>query len=474
MRTSSTSVFPPSADHKKIDQYIVFTVVASNSNFDLTHYYVFASGSDAIHMATDTASQPAVGETRYIVRVDSAKLPVEFPFGDVSNTVNGEAIEGSDVFLVNGQTRSKFYSSERFIDNDVYGFTNSAGDVHVSFVTHPSRSFETSSGGPFFRDINTNNGGAYGSLTFYMNSFHTQTEDWRQGFHGPYALAFTRSGIPKQKEVDFSFWADLGISGYVPDSSRGTVSGTASGTDTAFATVVHWYNADYQYWTYASSSGAFTSPAMMPGTYTMVLYQGELSVATQQVSVAAGGTASANIAAQSDIVTGDHTTVFRIGDWDGQPTGFRNAASQLRMHPSDSRMASWGPVTFSVGSSSVGDFPMALFKAVNSPVTINLSLDAAVGGEAVLRVGTTLAFAGGRPSVSVNGYTQSFGAPTAIDSRGVTRGAYRGRGNVYDVAIPAGTLVAGANTITIEVISGSSGDAYLSPNFVFDAVELFY
>jgi rhamnogalacturonan endolyase len=45
---------------------------------------------------------------------------------------------------------------------------------------------------------------------------------------------------------------------------------------------------------------------------------------------------------------------------------------------------------------------------------------------------------------------------------------------VYDVKIPAGTLVAGANTISIEVISGSSGDTFLSPNFVFDAVELFH
>lgn len=425
-------------------------------------------------MATNTASQPAVGETRYIVRVDSSLLPVEFPFGEVSTTVDGEAIEGSDVYLVDGQTRSKFYSSERFIDEDAYGFTNSAGDTHISFVPHPSRSFETSSGGPFFRDINTNNGGAYGSLTFYMNSGHTQTEEYRQGFHGPYALVFTRSGVPKSSEIDFSFWADLGISGYIADADRGTVSGTASGTDTTFQTVLHWYNTDYQYWAYTDSSGAFTSPSMVPGTYTQVLYQGELNVASQDVTVTAGGTASADIAATSDIVTGERTTVFQIGDWDGQPTGFLNAENQLRMHPSDSRMASWGPVTFTVGTSTAADLPMAVFKAVNSPVTIDLDLDAAVDGEATLRVGTTLSFAGGRPSVAVNEYTQSFDAPSNINSRGVTRGAYRGFGDVYDVTIPAGTLVAGANTITIDVISGSSGDTYLSPNFVFDAVELFY
>jgi subtilase family serine protease len=57
-------------------------------------------------------------------------------------------------------------------------------------------------------------------------------------------------------------------------------------------------------------------------------------------------------------------------------------------------------------------------------------------------------------------------APTNIDSRGVTRGAYRGLGEVYDCTIPSGTLVAGTNTVTITVISGSSGDVYLSPNVV--------
>jgi rhamnogalacturonan endolyase len=61
-------------------------------------------------------------------------------------------------------------------------------------------------------------------------------------------------------------------------------------------------------------------------------------------------------------------------------------------------------------------------------------------------------------------------APKAIDSRAVTRGAYRGNGEVYDFAV---TTVKGANTITISVASGSSGTTFLSPNFVFDAIALF-
>lgn len=110
---------------------------------------------------------------------------------------------------------------------------------------------------------------------------------------------------------------------------------------------------------------------------------------------------------------------------------------------------------------------MALFKAVNSPQAISFSLSSAITVSATIRIATTLAFAGGRPGVSVNGYACATpAAPTAIDSRGVTRGAYRGYGEVYDCAIPAGNLVKGANTVSISVVSGSSGDAYLSPNFV--------
>jgi rhamnogalacturonan endolyase len=422
-------------------------------------------------MATNINSQPTVGELRYIARLSNSLLPVEIPFGTVSTT-GGTAIEGSDVFLYNGETRSKFYSSERFIDNDVWCFASSNADTHACMVTHASRSYEKSSGGPFFRDINSNNNGGFSALTHYMNSGHAQTESYRTGLHGPYALSFSRSGIPVQAGVDFSFFSSLSISGYTADSARGRVSGTATGVQSGFQIVVHWFNSGFQYWAYASSSGAFTSPYMTPGTYTMVLYQGELKVATQSVSVTAGSTKSSNIAANSAI-TSAHTTVFKIGNWDGTPSGFRNAANQLRMHPSDTRMASWGPLTYTVGSSATTDFPMAIFKDLN-PVTIKFSLGSALNTASTLRIGTTLAFAGGRPSVSVNSYSQSFAAPSKIDSRGVTRGAYRGLGEVYDVTVPAGTLVSGTNTITISVISGSSGDTFLSPNFIFDCVELLY
>lgn len=53
----------------------------------------------------------------------------------------------------------------------------------------------------------------------------------------------------------------------------------------------------------------------------------------------------------------------------------------------------------------------------------------------------------------------------------MTRGAYRGYGDVYTWKIPAGTLKVGNNTLTLGV-SGSGDAAFLSANYVVDAVEL--
>ncbi|KAL4799374.1 Rhamnogalacturonase B, N-terminal-domain-containing protein [Aspergillus venezuelensis] len=430
----------------------------------LTQYFVVHNGDSIIHMATYITAEPEIGEMRWIARLNNEYLPNEEPFGDVSTTGGGSVIEGSDVFLVDGETRSKFYSSERFIDD--HRHCVAGGAYRVCMILNQ---YESSSGGPFHRDINSNNGGDYTALYWYMNSGHVQTEDFRMGLHGPYSMYFSRSGTPGTN-IDTSFFANLDIQGYVAADGRGTVTGTASGADDSMDWVIHWFNDDAQYWTYTASDGSFTSPAMKPGTYTMKYYQGEFSVAETSVSVSAGSSTSQDIS--GSVTTG--TTIFKIGEWDGTPTGFRNAENQLRMHPSDSRMSDWGPLTYTVGTSSLSDFPMAVFKSVNDPLTIVFTATADQTGAATLRIGTTLSFAGGRPQATVNDFTgDAPAAPTNLNSRGVTRGAYRGFGEVYDVALPEGTIVEGENTITISIISGSSGDTFLSPNVVFDCIELF-
>ncbi|KAL8408178.1 hypothetical protein RB594_006827 [Gaeumannomyces avenae] len=440
----------------------------------LTHYMVVREGDSSIFLATHITQEPSIGELRFLARLNANVLSGEYPFGDASTTAGSSStVEGSDVFVVNGQTRSKFYSSTRFMDRDAQCVYGGSDLMHVCVVVP---NMESSSGGPFFRDIESNNaGGGTTNLYNYMNSGHAQTEPYRMGLHGPYVMSFSRSGRPTLRDTDLSFFDEIpGIQGYVPASGRGFVSGTASGVPSSFQAVVHWHNAQAQYWTVASpNGGAFTSPAMKPGTYTMVLYQTEYKVATATVTVAAGRTATANMASTLRPAA---TSIFKIGEYDGQPTGFRNADRFLRMHPSDGRMAAWGPLTYTVGSSAPADFPMAQFQAVNNPTTIrfNLASPPPAAAAATLRIATTLSFAGSRPRATVNGWAgPSPPAPVKIDSRGVTRGAYRGWGDVYDVNIPAGTLKAGQNTITIESLSGSSGSTFLSPNFIYDCVELF-
>lgn len=179
-----------------------------------------------------------------------------------------------------------------------------------------------------------------------MNSGHTQTEAFRQGFHGPYVFAMARTGEPKPADyaATAAFDALAGsLPGYVPAAARGYVVGKAAGTDAAKAIVLHWSNADYQGWTYATAAtGAFSGPLLPPGTYTQKLYQGELLVASQSVVITAGGKTTSNIVATSEIITKARTTIFQLGEYDGTPAGFLNADKQTRMHPTDTRNADWG------------------------------------------------------------------------------------------------------------------------------------
>ncbi|KAG8737234.1 hypothetical protein FRC11_002147 [Ceratobasidium sp. 423] len=294
------------------------------------------------------------------------------------------------------------------------------------------------------------------------------TQSFRTGFFGPYAMVFT-SGSAPSASLDTSFFANLGLQGYVAASGRGTVKGTVSGVSSGFTVVVGLDNSAAQYWGTVSGT-SYTISGVKPGTYKATLYKKELEVGTGSVTVSAGGTATLNLASTESI----KSNIWQIGLPDGTPSGFLNADKIETMHPSDSRMSNWGPVTYTIGSSSASSFPMAQFVAVNNPTTIKWTATSSQIGARTLRIRTTSSFAGGRPTIQVNSWSSSSpAAPTKIDSRGVTRGTWRGYNQLYEYAIPSGTLVAGSNTITISIISGSSGDTFLSPNVVYDSVELY-
>ncbi|KAK4442058.1 rhamnogalacturonase B [Podospora aff. communis PSN243] len=444
-----------------VNGYVKITIVAGSQ--PVTQYYVARPNDTTIYMATYLTGEINPGELRFLARLRRSAVPNGW-HGDVAVLDGCTAFEGKDTFKCpNGQTRCKMYTSDRFIEDQVHGVTGKNVGI---WMIMPGVAYETSSGGPFMRDINTQSGDDQ-ELYWYMNSGHVRTEPWRFGLQGPYAMQFT-TGAKPSPDLDTSFFSSLSIQGYVPPSQRGTTSGFATGVAPGFQPVLHWYNNASQYWTTASPNGSYTSPRMKPGTYTLTLYRNEFPIATSSVSITAGSNTPKNLTSTEP----NPPVIWRIGSFDGQPLELKNGDKIERMHPEDVRMGSWGG-NYTVGKSTARDFPMALFAKQGGVATVHFEVSAEQArAETTLRVGTTLSFKGGRPRVEVGGWTgRDPGAPRLIDSRGVTRGAYRGYGEVYAWKIPAGTMREGWNKLTLGVFG--SGDAkFLSANYIVDAVEL--
>jgi rhamnogalacturonan endolyase len=436
-------------------------VTAANTGIGVTMYYYARRNDNKIYIATQITKALDPGEARFISRLTSSVLttsPVAARTAGSTSTV-----EGSDVFaFADGRTASKFYSSQRMVTQQSFGAGGNGHGVYVVPGTH-----EMSSGGPFFRDIEVNDTGGAVNITHYMFSGHQQTEPLRLGLHGPYALAVTDGPQPAGQSLDFLAGV---IPGLLSNAQRGGVTGTAAGSFGGLRATVGLAGANGQYWGQVKS-GKFVIGHVRPGTYTATLYAGELAVGSPAtITVTAGATTPLAITGSVPAAG----TLFQLGAFDGTPAGFRNADKIETMHPSDARMASWtvGAVPAGAGPAAL---PMAAFKSVNSPVTLSFPLSAVPSGGVRLRIATTGGFAGGRPAVAVGGFTSPASAspaPADLNSRGVTRGTWRGVNRTYTFTIPASALKAGTNTLSVSVLSGSSGATFLSPNFVFDAIAL--
>jgi rhamnogalacturonan endolyase len=473
--TTASSAISTLSDADKTIQ-----VTCAVSATGITQYYFFRPNENAVYMGTYHASNAAttLPEMRFIARMDKSVMPNGVG-SEVVKTADMTAIEAEDVYATSKNlTQSKFYSGIQFMDDNVHGVTSSAASV---YLVMSDRAYETSSGGPFFRDIN-NKVDVSNELSFYMNSDHTRIEDYRYGFHGPYALVVGSSSTSSSsaaKSVDFSFFQSLSLTGFVPDSKRGTVTGTITDAKTVIGSsdtvVVTWSNSAAQYWTKLSAGGrSFTSPKMKPGTYTMKVYKKQLEVASvSSVVVSAGAATKANAAVSYSLAS---SPIWRIGTWDGTPDEFLNADKIHKMHPSDYRMSAWKAITFRAGTDSASAFPMAQFRGVNDPITITFSLTSAQAATAkTLRIGLTLAQSSARNSVTVNGkYTPAVPASVAVKTRGITRGVTWGNYKQYEYAVPASALVTGSNKITLTIASGASDPAetFLHASVVFDALEL--
>ncbi|KAE8987033.1 hypothetical protein PR003_g17855 [Phytophthora rubi] len=167
--------------------------------------------------------------------------------------------------------------------------------------------------------------------------------------------------------------------------------------------------------------------------------------------------------------------IWHIGEWDGTPDGFLNADKIHKMHPSDSRMDAWGPITFAAGSDNDSKFPMAMFRGANDGIKVTFDLtEAQAGQDRKLKIGVTLSRVSAGVGIKVNDFqTESF-ETLAIKTRGVTRGVTLGNYKLYEFAIPSSALVAGSNTMTLSIATASLDppQKYLSASVVFDALEL--
>ncbi|MFJ8062239.1 rhamnogalacturonan lyase B N-terminal domain-containing protein [Streptomyces sp. NPDC096142] len=453
------------------------TILVSVTHGTLKHYYAARSGENNVYLWTNKADT-SVSATRYIVRVKAGMFLNDQPD---SYTYAPTTIESADVFAKSdGQTRSKHYAKNRVIDYDYVGWSTGGVGLWVVRSNH-----EKASGGPFYRSLlrhqSADGGGLYEILYYGEN----QTEAQRFGLQGPYVIAFTDGGAPSSSLYHANLttsWADgLGISGYTAAISRGWVAGVGiTGRDTAYAYTVGLANSAAQYWGSArASDGYFSITGVLPGTYTLTVFKGELAVHTASVAVTAGGTTTLNsIAIPASNDPSNASAIWRIGNWDGSPSGFKNADLMTYAHPSDVRAASWtGNVVVGSGTETSA-FPCYLWKDVNSGIIVYFRLTAAQSAAAhTLRIGVTTAYANGRPQVVVNDTWTSAvpSPPTQPSTRSLTVGSYRGNNYTFSYSVPASAWLTDAsayNTLKIHVASGSGTTSFLSAGTSVDAIDL--
>lgn len=306
---------------------------------------------------------------------------------------------------------------------------------------------EKASGGPFYRCLQrrADSGGEDLYDIYWYNMGHTDTE--RFGLQGPSVLSFTDGGGPNTalfaRNADWGWFDTLGIDGWVPAAGRGAVAGVGLRNMKAGLTyTVALSNAAAQYWaTAAAANGAWTISKALPGTYTLTVYKEELEVYTGSVTIAAGATQALNSITCVD--PSDTTALWRIGDWDGTPSGFTNFVEKpwkpTYMHPSDVRLSRWDQPNYIVGTTATASFPGYMWSDINNGHIIYFKLTAAqIATSHRVRIGITEAYINGRPLVSVNSWTgRTPSATSQASTRSLTVGTYRGNNAVIEYTIPA-------------------------------------
>ncbi|KAE9976676.1 hypothetical protein EG328_002461 [Venturia inaequalis] len=453
----------------------------------LKHDLVFRLGNPNVYIFTNKADG-SVPASRYVVRI-----PPGIFNGDPNTDTdwipsNSAVIEAGDVTKIaaNGHTYSKHYSGLKYgrtIDYDAVGFRNANVGMYMIRSNH-----EKASGGPFFRSL-LRRGAAEGPDLYDIYYYSMgNTDVQRFGLQGPSVLHFTDGGAPPNgnlfaRRADWSWIDALAIDGWVPASRRGVVAGVGLGNmKRGPQYVIGLKNNFAQYWTTAGANGAWLIDKVLPGTYVLNVFKGELEVHTGTVTVAAG--AHVGIPTITCADPQDALVVWRIGAWDGTPQGFLNfedvPMKPTYMHPSDSRLANWRSTNFIIGTSTPNQFPGYMWKDVNSDHLIYFRLSPPqLTRSFKIRIGVTEGVAGGRPGIQVNAWMAPLPLQkTEGDTRSLTVGTYRGNNQVYEFIVPPSAWAQNAadfQILKVSVISGktgAAGDPFLSSGVSFDAIEM--
>lgn len=449
----------------------------------LKHDLVFRYGNPNVYIFMNKADN-SITVSRYIVRIP----PDIFTNDLVSDTdwipSGSENIESADVSEIpsNGHTYSKHYSGYKYgrvMDFDYVDWKNANVGMYLIRSNH-----EKASGGPFFRSLIRRGGGGPDLYDIYHYSMgHTDVE--RFGLQGPSVLHFTDNGAAPNsnlfaRKADWSWIDSLGIDGWASASKRGAVSGVGlANMKSGLQYVVGLKSDAAQYWTTAGTNGVWSIQGALPGTYTMTVYKSELEVYTRSVTITAGSTLPLNTVTCTD--PQDTAVIWRIGVWDGTPKGFRNfedtPMKPTYMHPSDTRLASWTPGNFIIGTSTTNQFPGYMWKDINSPYLVYFRLTTAQYASSFkIRIGVTEGVTGGRPAIEVNTWSAALQSQKSqADTRSLTVGTYRGNNQVYEYTVPASAWIKDTSeyqVLRINIITGKSGDAWLSGGVSFDALEM--
>ena len=138
-------------------------------------------------------------------------------------------------------------------------------------------------------------------------------------------------------------------------------------------------------------------------------------------------------------------------------------------------MDSWEQSDFVVGDSSDSEFPAYQWKGINNGIIIHYTVESGHLKARTLKIGITASYHGARPQLIVNDdWTSSYPSATSQPTgRIMTIGTWRGNNKYFTYTIPASAQAVGDNSIQINLVSGQSGDDYLSPGVSYDAIELY-